>query len=134
MKVLKWFIFGILWAVQCQSEEEKEKFEFYAEGYATWYGKGFHGRNTASGEIFDTTKYTAAHKTLPFGTFVRVTNLQNNLSVVVKINDRGPFHKNRIIDLSKGAAEHINMVYAGVAKVKLEILQQQKAHESKTAQ
>lgn len=87
------------------------------EGLASWYGGKFQGRTTASGEIFDTNQFTAAHKTLPFGTIVRVTNVENGLSTVVRINDRGPFVAGRIIDLSRAAAVAIGMAGAGVARV-----------------
>lgn len=92
---------------------------FVEEGTASWYGPGFHGRKTASGEIFNTNDLTAAHKTLPFHTFVKVTNLMNDKTVIVKINDRGPYIGGRIIDLSKAAKEQIGM--DGLAKVRLEI-------------
>lgn len=91
---------------------------FTQEGKATWYGGKFHGRKTASGERFDTHKLTAAHKTLPFGTIVRVTNLNNNRSVDVRVNDRGPFAPGCVIDLSKAAAEKIGM--KGTSQVSLE--------------
>jgi len=92
------------------------------EGNASWYGPNFAGRLTSNGEIFDPSKLTAAHRTLPFGTLVKVTNLVNGESVVVRINDRGPFKPNRIIDLSEGAAKAIGMVRMGVARVRLEPL------------
>ncbi len=92
---------------------------FVEEGTASWYGPGFHGRKTASGEIFNTNDLTAAHKTLPFNTFVKVTNLMNDKTVIVKINDRGPYVGGRIIDLSRAAKEQIGM--DGLAKVRLEI-------------
>ena len=92
------------------------------KGYASWYGGKFQGRTAASGEIFDTNLLTAAHKTLPFGTIVRVTNLENNLSVEVKINDRGPFVEGRIIDLSHAAAKIIEMLGMGVAPVSVEVV------------
>lgn len=95
---------------------------FLAEGTASYYGKRFQGRKTASGEPFDMHQLTAAHKKLPFGSKVLVTNLGNNRSVVVTINDRGPYSKNRIIDLSKAAAKRIGMIQAGVVKVKVEVL------------
>ena len=91
-------------------------------GMASWYGKKFHGRPTSSGEIFDMYKLTAAHKELPLGTRVRVTNLKNRKSVIVKVNDRGPFVKGRIIDLSYGAAKKIGMVEDGVTRVRVEIV------------
>ena len=92
------------------------------EGIASWYGGKFHGRLTSSGEIFNTNDMTAAHKTLPFGTMVRVTNLDNGKSAIVKINDRGPFVEGRIIDLSRAAAEQIGMLGPGVARVSLTII------------
>lgn len=92
------------------------------QGVASYYGSKFHGRKTASGERFDKFALTAAHKTLPLGTMVRVTNLRNGESVEVKINDRGPHTKGRIIDLSRGAAEEIGMVRAGTARVRLEVI------------
>lgn len=91
-------------------------------GMASWYGPGFHGRRSASGERFNQNALTAAHRTLPFGTQVRVTNLNSGTSVVVRINDRGPFTHNRVIDLSKAAAGAIGMLGSGVAPVQLEVL------------
>lgn len=91
-------------------------------GAASWYGPGFHGRLTASGERFDQNDLTAAHKKLPFGTRVRVTNETNGRSVVVRINDRGPFVGKRVIDLSREAAEEIGLLKKGVSRVKLEVL------------
>jgi rare lipoprotein A len=92
-------------------------------GKATWYGGRFHGRKTASGERFDKRALTAAHRKLPFGTRVRVTNLKNGRSVVVRINDRGPFGgKGRIIDVSEAAARKLDMIRAGVVPVTVERL------------
>ncbi len=91
-------------------------------GMASWYGEEFHGRLTASGEIFDMHKLTAAHRELPLGTRVRVTNLKNRKRVVVKVNDRGPFVQGRIIDLSYGAAKKIGMLADGVVKVRIEVV------------
>jgi rare lipoprotein A len=91
-------------------------------GVASWYGGEFQGRPTASGEIFETNDMTAAHRTLPFGTHVMVTNLQNDRAVVVRINDRGPFVQGRIIDLSYAAARVLGIVGPGQARVRLEIL------------
>jgi rare lipoprotein A len=93
-----------------------------AVGEASWYGTKFHGRTTASGEPFDMNRLTAAHRTLPFGTRVRVVNEANGRSVVVRVNDRGPFAGRRIIDLSRAAAEKIGLRNQGVGVVKLEIL------------
>jgi len=91
-------------------------------GIASWYGEEFHGRPTSSREIYDMNDLTAAHNTLPLGAFVAVTNLNNGLAVVVRINDRGPFVKNRVIDLSYAAARAIDMIAAGTAPVRIEVL------------
>ncbi|MFE4107625.1 septal ring lytic transglycosylase RlpA family protein [Almyronema epifaneia] len=96
---------------------------FAASGMASWYGPGFHGRRSASGEVFNQNALTAAHRTLPFGTQVRVTNLSNNQQVVVRINDRGPYSHGRIIDLSAAAARQIGLAQAGVGRVRIEVLQ-----------
>jgi len=92
------------------------------EGNASWYGAPFHGRRTSNGEIYDMHQMTAAHRTLPFSTVVRVTNLTNGKQTEVRITDRGPFVEGRIIDLSMGAARAIDMVGAGVARVRLELV------------
>jgi rare lipoprotein A len=91
-------------------------------GMASWYGPGFHGRRSASGEVFNQNDLTAAHRTLPFGTRVRVTNVSTGQSVVVRINDRGPFGHGRVIDLSAAAASNIGLRASGVAQVQLEVL------------
>jgi rare lipoprotein A len=91
-------------------------------GQASWYGPGFYGNRTASGEVFRPGTLTAAHRSLPFGTRVRVTNLYNGRSAVVRINDRGPFHGGRIIDLAHGAATELGVTSSGVAQVRLEVL------------
>lgn len=91
-------------------------------GVASWYGPRFHGRQTANGEHYDMHRLTAAHKKLPFGTVVEVTNLDNGRRVEVRINDRGPFVKRRILDLSQAAADAIGMLGAGTAKVEMRIL------------
>ncbi len=92
---------------------------FVQFGKASWYGGKFHGRPTASGEIYDMYKKSAAHKTLPMGTYVRVLNLSNKKHILVKINDRGPFIKSRVIDLSYAAAKKIGLIGPGVAEVKI---------------
>jgi rare lipoprotein A len=91
-------------------------------GVASWYGHPYHGRASASGEIYDMEQMTAAHRTLPFGTWVRVFNLDNDKMVDVRINDRGPFVDNRVIDLSHAAARAIGMIGPGLARVRLEIM------------
>ncbi len=92
---------------------------FVQEGIASWYGKEFHGKKTANGEIYNMYGKTAAHRTLPLGTYVKVENLSNEKEIVVRINDRGPFIKGRIVDLSYGAAREIGLVGPGIAKVRL---------------
>jgi len=92
------------------------------EGNASWYGVPFHGRRASNGEIYDMYKLTAAHRTLPFETMVRVTNLNNGMSTIVRITDRGPFVDNRIIDLSLAAAREVDSVGAGVVPVRVEVL------------
>lgn len=91
-------------------------------GVASWYGRPYHGRPSASGEIYDMDQLTAAHRTLPFGTLVRVRSLDNERSVQVRINDRGPFVEGRIIDLSRAAARDLRMIGPGTARVRLEVL------------
>lgn len=91
-------------------------------GEASWYGPGFYGNRTASGEVFRRGTMTAAHRTLPFGTKVRVTNLWNGRTAVVRINDRGPFVGHRLIDLGHGAATELGLVASGIAQVRLEVL------------
>ncbi|MCD6135974.1 septal ring lytic transglycosylase RlpA family protein [Candidatus Bipolaricaulota bacterium] len=95
---------------------------YYEVGIASWYGPGFQGNHTANGEIYDMNGISAAHKTLPFGTIVRVVDLETGKSVVVRINDRGPFIEGRIIDLSKGAAEKLGIIDKGITRVGLRIL------------
>jgi rare lipoprotein A len=94
-------------------------------GEASWYGPGFHGRKTASGKIFDQEKLTAAHKTLPLGTRARVTNLENGNTVEVEINDRGPYVGERVIDLSRAAADRLGFVESGITLVRIELLPQE---------
>lgn len=96
--------------------------QFNLKGWASWYGPGFHGNRSASGEVYNQNAFTAAHRSLPFGTQVRVTNLSNGLSVIVRINDRGPYVRGRIIDLSAAAARMLGMTYSGVAPVSLNVV------------
>lgn len=91
-------------------------------GKASWYGPGFHGRTTANGERYNMHAMTAAHRTLPFGTKVRVKNLRNGRSAVLRINDRGPFIRGRVIDVSKTAAGKLGMIRSGTARVKVEVV------------
>jgi rare lipoprotein A len=98
-------------------------------GQASWYGPGFHGKKTASGEIFDQGKLTAAHKTLPLGTKAKVTNLQNGNTVEVQINDRGPFIGQRVIDVSHAAANALGFVDSGLTLVRIELLPEESGRE-----
>jgi rare lipoprotein A len=97
-------------------------------GEASWYGHPFHGRTTASGEVYDMEAMTAAHQTLPFGTVLQVDNLDNGLSTTVRINDRGPFARGRILDLSRRAAREIDMIGPGTAQVRITVLEVPEPH------
>lgn len=96
--------------------------DYSQTGVASWYGRKFHGRTTASGEIYDMYEFTAAHKTLPLPSYVRVTNLENGRQVIVRVNDRGPFHGHRLIDLSYAAAKRLGMIKRGTARVRIQAL------------
>ena len=100
---------------------------YVEQGVASWYGPDFHGGRTATGETYDMHAMTGAHPTLPLPTWVRVTNLENGKSVVVRLNDRGPFARGRIIDLSRAAAEALDMVRAGTARVEVQSLADRRA-------
>ncbi len=104
------------------TEEAEAAMKSLGKGEASYYGRGFAGRPTANGETFKPAEMTAAHRTLPFGSKVRVTNTNNGRSIVVRVNDRGPYAHNRVIDLSQGAAEKIGMISTGTAQVKLELI------------
>jgi len=127
-KVLSFFLFVVLqfvlaaytYDVADPKGNPTEKARYVETGEASWYGPGFHGRKTASGERFDTYGMTAAHKTLPFGTLLKVTNLENDRWTIVTVNDRGPYVGGRIIDLSKAAKDAIGM--GGTAPVKIEVI------------
>ncbi len=101
---------------------ENVNYNYYTIGVASWYGKYFHGKETASGEPFNMYSYTAAHRSLPLGTKVRVVNLENGKDVIVDINDRGPYIDGRTIDLSYAAAKAIGMTDSGISEVKIEII------------
>ena len=119
--VLSIFLIAIF--VSCKENNNKNLPLISAgNGKASWYGPGFHGKITANGEKFNMNNFTAAHRKLKFGTFLKITNLSNNFSVIVRINDRGPYKHNRIIDLSKKAAKEIDMIKSGIADVKIEIV------------
>jgi rare lipoprotein A len=105
-----------------RKKSSKQVTKHTLNGKASWYGPGFHGKKTASGEIYDQHKLTAAHKTLPLGTKARVTNLENGNTVEVEINDRGPFIEGRIIDLSRAAAGVLGFIELGLAPVQVELI------------
>jgi len=100
---------------------------YVEQGIASWYGPDFHGGRTATGETYDMNSMTGAHPTLPLPAWVRVTNLENGRSVIVRLNDRGPFSKNRVIDLSRAAAERLDMIRAGTARVEVRSLAREDA-------
>ena len=108
---------------QIQDNEKPVKTRKFQVGKASWYGRIFQHKQTASGEPYDMYQLTAAHRTLPLGSWIKVTNLRNDRSVVVRINDRGPMPKNRILDLSYSAAQMLDMGHDGVDRVKLEVVE-----------
>lgn len=118
MKTKNKYLFTILFIIVCHHGFSQSS----ETGMASFYNDKFEGKTTASGEVFSQSKLTAAHRTLPFKTKIKVTNLANKRSVIVTINDRGPFVKDRIIDLSKKAAVKLDFIDKGVAKVKLEVV------------
>ncbi len=112
----------------------KEDFYLVQTGIASWYGPGFHGKKTANGEIYNQYDMTAAHKTLQLPAVARVTNLENGRSTIVRINDRGPYEKGRILDLSKAAAKKLGVIGKGTAKIRLEVLPEQSRQVARAAQ
>lgn len=112
-------LLAVIFAAGCATSRPPREGVVFERGIASWYGPGFHGRDTASGERYDMKSLTAAHPSLPFGTLVEVRNLENGRTVRVRINDRGPFKKNRVIDLSQGAARALGMLGPGTAPVEL---------------
>jgi rare lipoprotein A len=116
------FLLVIVSSVGCASSNRTGSAGVLQQGMASYYADKYHGRKTASSEVFDISGMTAAHRTLPFHTRVRVTNLNNDRSVVVRINDRGPFVDGLVIDLSPAAARKIDMIREGVVPVRLEVL------------
>lgn len=117
----------ILAALPLQAGLARPNTDYRQVGIASWYGPGFHGRPTASGERFDQNRLTAAHRDLPLGSEVTVTNLANGRSVQVEINDRGPYVAGRVIDLSRAAAGQLGMIEQGVAQVTIEVVPQRVA-------
>lgn len=111
----------------------KEDWDYTETGIASWYGPGFHGRTTANGEVFDENEVTAAHRTLPLPSIVRVTNLSNGRSLVVRVNDRGPFAHGRIIDMSRRSAQLLGFINQGTAKVRVDIMPEETRREQMIA-
>ncbi|RQS19605.1 septal ring lytic transglycosylase RlpA family protein [Burkholderia sp. Bp8992] len=109
----------------------KDVSDFRQTGRASWYGRDFHGRRTANGERFNMNAFTAAHRTLPLSSYIKVTNSSTGKWVVVKVNDRGPFKRGRVLDLSYAAAKVIGLVHAGTGRVKIEGLSPQEAREAR---
>lgn len=119
------FKVGSSYKIQGKRYYPKETYENVETGIASWYGPGFHGKMTANGEIFDKNELTAAHRTLQMPSIVRVTNLNNGRSLILRVNDRGPFSKNRILDVSERAAELLDFKGQGTTKVKVEVLKKE---------
>ena len=109
--------------VDSPARPSSEKVLLRLEGIISYYADDFNGKQTSNGETFDMHSLTAAHRTFPFGTKVRVTNLENNMTVIVRVNDRGPFKEGRIMDLSLAAAKEINLIRTGTARARLEVLE-----------
>ncbi|MDR3147784.1 MAG: septal ring lytic transglycosylase RlpA family protein, partial [Treponema sp.] len=119
---------GFFAVITCGAQNSTDLSNYRQEGIASWYGTEFDGRPTASGETFNSTLYTAAHPTLPFGTLLTVTNMNNGRKVNVRVNDRGPFVSSRIIDLSQAAAQMLDMVSSGTAPVVVEIMKSESTY------
>ncbi len=121
----KYYKVGKSYKIEDKWYHPKEDFHYNEVGIASWYGPDFHGGDTANGEVFNKYALTAAHKTLPMPSMVKVTNLENGNWVKVRVNDRGPFVGNRIIDVSKAAAEKLGFVDKGTAKVRVQLLKEE---------
>ncbi len=120
-----YFKVGSPYRIKGRIYRPKEKYQYSETGVASWYGPGFHGKMTANGEIFNKYELTAAHRTLQMPSMVRVTNLENGRSIIVRVNDRGPFAHDRVIDLSEKAAEIIGMKHQGTARVRVDVLEKE---------
>ncbi|MBL8675118.1 MAG: septal ring lytic transglycosylase RlpA family protein, partial [Rhodospirillales bacterium] len=116
---------GQTYTIAGQTYTPHEDFSHREEGNASWYGPGFHGKRTANGEVYNQNLPSAAHRTLPMPSVVRVTNLDNGASVVVRVNDRGPFAHSRVIDVSRAAAVELDMIRSGTARVRVEIMERE---------
>jgi rare lipoprotein A len=128
------FKVGTPYKIDGRTYYPKESYDHVETGIASWYGPNFHGKKTANGEIFDKRELTAAHRTLQMPSLVRVTNLENGRSLIVRVNDRGPYKKGRVIDLSERAAELLDFKANGTAKVKIQVLPQESRQIAQAAQ
>lgn len=124
MKIIYIVLLGTILLSSCASTKPPNRSQLIESGIASWYGPGFQGKKTANGETFNTNGFTAAHRTLPFDTEILVKNVSNGKSVTVRINDRGPYAKDRIIDLSKAVAKKLDIIDKGTAPVELYLLNQ----------
>lgn len=122
MLIMAFLILSSILSIQTHAEKSFQDTKTLGIKTASWYGPGFHGRKTANGEKYNMHAYTAAHRYLPFGTKLKVTCTTTGKSVIVRVNDRGPFHGNRALDLSKAAAQSIGLIDRGVDKVKIDII------------
>lgn len=129
MTGLSFMIFG-----ENKTDNNRSLVEFIDKGImkASWYGPGFHGRKTANGEIYDQSLFTAAHKSIKFGTILKITNIKNQRAVIVRVNDRGPYIKGRQLDVSKAVAYELDFVHTGVTKLKVEELKLASKDNEKT--
>ena len=127
------FKVGSSYKVAGQWYKPRETYSFEQTGVASWYGPNFHGKKTANGETFDMYEITAAHKTLQMPSLIRVTNLENGRSIIARVNDRGPFSKNRILDVSKRGAELLGFKNQGTARVKIQVLAEESRHAAAIA-
>lgn len=127
------FKVGNPYKIKGRTYNPNEEYHYSEIGIASWYGPGFHGKLTANGEIFNQYELTAAHRTLQLPSIVRVTNLDNGRSIIVRVNDRGPFAHNRIIDLSQKAAETIGMIKKGTARVRVDVLEKESRQVARAA-
>jgi rare lipoprotein A len=128
------YIVGQPYQIGGRTYVPREDFDYDRSGTASWYGEDFHGRRTANGETYDMNALTAAHTTLPMPTIVRVTNLDNGRSVVVRINDRGPFAEGRIIDMSRAGARELGFERNGLARVRVAVLREASLRLKQAAQ
>ena len=124
---------GRTYRIKGRSYTPKETYDFTETGMASWYGPNFHGKKTANGEIYDQYALTAAHKTLQMPSIIKVTNLENGRTAVLRVNDRGPFSKGRVLDVSKRGAEKLGFKHQGTARVRIELLKQESLEVARIA-